>query len=170
MKETISNGITFKGFASIIGFVLIIAGLLMLFSGNHYIFSLLLLIAGIILSLSIRGVIIDFDQAKIKPYFNLLVYKTGTWKPLGNYDRIVLALFNESQTMNMISITNTYTVKSFDVYLQGVNEKDLLVKEFSEYPRAKSFLDQYSIKLGKEKVDNYEILLAGINERQQRRD
>jgi hypothetical protein len=167
MKETISNGITFKGFSSITGFVLFIAGVLLFFGGEQYFLSIFFLIVGIVLAISIRGVIIDLGQGRIKPYLNLLVYKAGSWKPLGNYDKIVLSIFNESQTMNMVSISNTFTVKTFDVYLRGRNTKDLLLKEFPEYPPAKSFLETYSAKLGKEKTDNYEIMLEAIEEKRQ---
>jgi hypothetical protein len=153
MKEKISHGITFQGIPSTCGLILIVIGVITLFTGKLLFIAIPALCIGIILFLSIRGVIIDYGSMLVKAYLDLLFWKTGKWKPLAKYDRIVLKPFNESQTMNMASISDTFTTRMFDICLRGNNSGDFLLKEFTNYQDARSFLETYALKLKIESAD-----------------
>ena len=154
---------SFQGFISTCGFIFTIAGLLALILTEYLFLSIIALLIGVVFSLSFRGVLIDYDTMKIKPYLDIFIYKIGTWHNLNEYEIIALKLFNESQTMNMASISNTYTTKTFNIYLQGNISNDLFLKEFTEYEKAKSFLEKYSLKLNKKPVDTIAKMLAQRN-------
>ena len=159
MEEKISHGITFQGFISTCGLILTIIGVITLFMGKMVFLSIPALFFGIVLFLSIRGVIIDYESMRIKAFLDLIFWKIGNWQPLTRYDRIALKLFNESQTMNMESISNTFTTRTFDICLQGNNSVDFLLKEFTNYQEAKSFLEKYSLKLKIKSVDLLALIL-----------
>lgn len=163
MKENISQGMTFQGFISTCGFIVTIAGLFALIFTEFLFLSIIASLIGVIFFLSFRGVLIDYDTMKIKPYLDILIYKIGTWHNLNEYEIIALKLFTESQTMNMASISNTHTTKTFNIYLQGNISNDLFLKEFTEYDKAKSFLEKYSLKLNKKPVDTFALMLAQRN-------
>jgi hypothetical protein len=172
--DKISRGLTFKGIVSAIGSVMFVAGLtITIFQVTHRIsflvlmMGLLLCISGLILFFSIRGVLIDFDKKRIKPYFDVIIAKIGSWETLDQYDRIVLKYTNQSQRMNSRGSSTTYVTRSFDIVLTSNNKKDLIIKEFVNYDKAKSFLLEYSQRLSKERVDTYEIIKQRTQERKQ---
>ncbi|MDD2622191.1 MAG: hypothetical protein WC142_03965 [Bacteroidales bacterium] len=170
MIEKISKGISFKGFSSNIGGLILIAGIVWLLAGNHKLLAIITIIVGFIVFLAIKGVLIDYDKEKIKAYTDLLLLKFGKWETLNDYNKIVLKFLNESQTMNMASISRTYTTKSFDIYLENENGKKILLKEFIHYENAKEFLDKYADKLNMEKSDNYKAAFEKIEQARQQRE
>lgn len=91
----------------------------------------------------------------------------GTWESLEQYDKILLKYTSESQTMNSRGNSTNYVTKSFDIVLTSNNKKDLIIKEFVNYDKAKSFLVEYSQRLDKESIDTYEIIKERIQERKQ---
>ncbi|MEI6124722.1 MAG: hypothetical protein WCQ95_13975 [Bacteroidota bacterium] len=172
--EKISRGLTFKGYISAIGSVIFIIGLIItIFEMTPSIsfivcaLGIFMIITGIILFFSIRGVLINSDKKFIKPYFDFIIIKIGTWESLEQYDKIVLKYSNESQTMNSRGNSTNYVTKSFDIVLTSKNKKDLIIKEFVNYDKAKLFLVEYSQRLHKENVDMYEIMKTRIQERKQ---
>jgi hypothetical protein len=174
IREKISLGLTFKGYISAIGSVVFIAGLIItIFNLTHSIsfiicsIGILMIITGIILFFSIRGVLIDWDKKLIKPYLDFIIVKIGTWKSLGQYDKIVLKYTNESQTMNSRGNSTNFITKSFDIVLTSNDNKDVIIKEFVNYDKAKLFLVEYSQRIDKENVDLFEIIKERIQVRKQ---
>jgi hypothetical protein len=170
MIEKISKGISFKGFSSYVGGGICTAGIVWLIAGNHDLMAIVTIILGFIVFLAIKGVLIDYNKEKIKAYSDLLLLKLGKWEALDDYNKIVLKYLNESQTMNMASISRTYTAKSFDIYLENANGKKILLKEFIYYENAKDFLDKYADKLNAKKIDDYKVTLEKIKQLQQQRE
>ena len=164
MKEIISHKITFQGFISTFGLISTIAGIITLFIVNYLILSIIATLIGFLLFLSIRGVMIDNKSMRIKAFLDLLIFKIGNWRNLSEFDIIELKLFTESQTMNMESISNTYTTTIFEVFLKGKNTSDIILKEFTEYGKAKTFLEKYSIKLQLESNDMFASILEKRDE------
>ena len=172
--EKISRGLTFKGYTSAIGSAIFIVGLIIAFSEMPpsisfigCVFGIAMTIIGVILFVSVRGVLIDYDKKRIKPYFDFIFIKIGTWESLAYYDKIVLKYSHKSQTMNSRGSSTNYVTKSFDIALISNNKKDLIIKEFVNYDKAKLFLIEYSQRLNKESVDMYEIIKERIQERKQ---
>jgi hypothetical protein len=164
MKEKISHKITFQGFISTCGLILTIIGIITLFLANYFIFSIIASLIGLVLFLSIRGVMIDYKSMRVKAFLDILIFKIGNWRNLSEFDTIELKLFTESQTMNMVSISNTYTTTIFEICLQGKNSCDLILKEFTDYSVAKVFLQKYSIKLKLKSIDLFAPILEKRNE------
>ncbi len=172
--EKISRGLTFKGYISAIGSVIFIIGLIITISQIASSISfivcalgILMILNGIILFFSIRGVLIDNDKKLIKPYLDFIIAKIGKWESLSQYDKIVLKYTNESQTMNSRGNSTNYVTKSFDIVLTSTTKKELIIKEFVNYDKAKTFLVTYSLRLNKEHVDMYEIIKERIQEHKQ---
>jgi hypothetical protein len=156
------------------GLIIFIVGLIITISQmtpNISIFGfalgIMIIIIGIIFFISKRGVLIDFDKKLIKPYLDFIMVKLGKWESLVDYDKIVLKYTNESQTMNSRGNSTNYITKSFDIILTSKNKKDIIIKEFVNYNKAKSFLVDISQRLEKDNVDMYEILKERIQERKQ---
>ena len=163
MKEIISHKVTFQGLISTCGLILTLIGIITLFIANYFILSLIATLIGMLLFLSIRGVIIDNKSMRIKAFLDILIFKIGTWRNLSEFDTIELKLFNESQTMNMVSISNTYTTSIFEVCVRGKNSCDLILKEFTDYSIAKTFLQKYSAKLKLNSIDSFALILEERN-------
>jgi hypothetical protein len=163
MKEKISHKITFQGFISTFGLILTITGIITLFAASYIILSILALFIGLVLFLSIRGVMIDYKSMRIKAFLDILIFKIGNWRDLSEFDTIGLRLFTASQTMNMVSISNTYTTTLFEVCLQGKKPCDLILKEFTDYSIAKTFLQKYSAKLKLTSIDSFALILEERN-------
>lgn len=165
MESIISHKITFQGFISTFGLILTIAGIIALFTVNYLILPIIATLIGFLLFLSIRGVMIDNKSKRIKAFLDILIFRIGNWRNLSEFDTIVLKLFTESQTMNMESISNTYTTTIFEVLLQGKNASDIILKEFTDYGKAKTLLENYSIKLQLESKDLFASILEKRDER-----
>jgi len=172
--KKISRGLTFQGYISAVGSVIFVAGLIITISLISHSFSFavcvlgtLMIITGIVLFLSIRGVLIDIDNRIIKPYIDIVIAKPGSWESLDKYDNIELKYKNESQTMNSRGNSTNYVTKSFDIVLTSNTEKDLIIKEFANYDAARSFLIVLSKELDMESIDTYEIIKSRIQERKQ---
>lgn len=172
--EKISQGPTFKGFISTFGLILLVLGIIVAIFGIFVdvtlapaAIGLTFMFVGTILLLSIRGVLIDHDQKRIKPYFDIFFAKIGSWEPLENYNSIILKYLNESQTMNSRAGSVTFRTKTFEIFLASDNKPKLLIKELVGYDEAKAFLNEYSIKLGKLKIDGYEQMKDQLQKRRQ---
>ena len=172
--EKISKGLSFKGLISTIGLVLFIIGLAItipeIISNRSFIvcaFGIMVTIIGFLLFISIRGVLIDHDKQRIKPYIDLILFKIGTWEPLAHYEKIILKYLSESQTMNSRGNSTNFAIQSFDIILTSNNKKEIIIKEFLNYEDAKSFLIEYSQRLDKEYLDMYERMKERIQERKQ---
>lgn len=163
MKEKISHKITFQGFISTCGLILTIIGIITLLLVNYFILSIIVSLIGLVLFLSIRGVMIDYKSMRVKVFLDILIFKIGNWHNLSEFNTMELKLFTESQTMNMVSISNTYTTTIYEVCLQGENSCDLILKEFTDYTIAKTFLQKYSAKLKLNSIDSLALILEERN-------
>ncbi len=168
----ISRGPTFKGFGSTIGMVVSLIGLIILINGiiasaiTTIGISMAFIFPGMIGFLSVRGVLIDAEKKRIKPYFDVFIAKIGSWESLDDYDKIVLKYLSQAQTLNSRVSTTTFRTKSFDIYLVGATrETDLLLKEIMDYEEAKMFLVNYSVKLNKPGVNQYEQMKEQLAQR-----
>ena len=169
--EKLSRGLTFKGYSSIFGSVILVIGIILIltnrFSFGMITFGLVFVIVGLVLFMSIRGVLIDFDKMIVKPYFDIIIFKIGEWESVEQYDKIVLRYTNESQTLNSRGNSTNYITKSFDIFLTSNNKNELQIKEFINYMDAKTFLIEYSKRLKLTSLDLYEQMKQEIEERKQ---
>lgn len=168
----ISQGPTFKGFISTLGLILLVIGICVTIFGAFINFSivtltigLVLLYLGLILFLSIRGVQIDTTTKDVKPYFDFLFAKIGSWESLNDYEELILRYAKESQTMNSRYSSTTFNTRTFEIFLASSYKPELLLKEFQDYEEAKAFLIEYSEKLGKTKIDRYETMKEQLQQR-----
>jgi hypothetical protein len=171
--EKISRGVTFKGVTSTIGLVVFVVSLLVTLTGVFNGFSFVAIMIGSVLTLigfmlflSIRGVVIDTEQNRVKSYVYFFGH-IGTWKSLALYDKIVLRYLNESQTMYNRSVSVTYKSRGFDILLGSASKPEIMVKEFTDYDAAKVFLSAYAKKLGKAEVNAYEQMKEQLQKRRQ---
>jgi hypothetical protein len=169
--EKISQGVTFRGFASTMGLVIFVISIFIAVFGAFIDFSLVALTLGLVLMaigmmlfLSIRGVLIDAEQKQVKPYVNYFVL-VGTWQPLTQYDRIILRYVNEKQTMNSRAGSVTHTTKCFEIFLASDHTSELQIQEFTDYDEAKKFLAEYAKKLEKADVNTYERMKEQLQKR-----
>lgn len=172
MIETISQGPTFKGAISTAGSILFVSGFIVTIAG---IFSetpleiipigIVLLFVGLLMFLSICGVLINYDKNKIKPYFDILIIKIGDWESLDQYDKILLKFTSETTILTGRFNSTDISTKSFDIVLTSTFKEELYIKEFFEYKDAKAFLIEYSKKWNKSSQDTYEIISQQIQER-----
>ena len=160
---------TFKGATAIIGLVFFVSGLLMTIpqinseiSIVFFTFGVIVTILGLVLFFSIRGVLIDKEKRLIKPYFDLIILKPGSWESMEQYNKIILKYIHTSQTMNSRANSTNYRTKSFDIVLSADKNKEIILKEFVDYTKARSFLVDYSHHLEKESIDEYKILTERI--------
>lgn len=171
-QENISHKATFDGLSSTVGFIILLVGLVLFlyvtqveFSVPIIILDIIISLFGFVLLLSVRGVLINHESGLVMPYLDIVGFKVGNWKPLKQYDKIQLHYINSSQTMNYKSISTKVAVRRFEVKLTSVGAGEILLKAFSNYTEANTFLIEYSKSLNKELVDNYEILREQLSAR-----
>ncbi len=170
--EKISQGLTFKGIISAIGSIIFVGGLILTISLIKYNSSFLgiasgitAIIPGLVIFVSLRGVLIDHDKKMIKTYLDQFIVKTGRWTSLDKYDSIKLKYKNESQRMNSRGSSQVYHSRYFDIFLASGVNNELYLKGFINYEDAKAFLLEYSKKLNKPSTDIYEQIKQQIEER-----
>jgi hypothetical protein len=56
-----------------------------------------------------RGILIDSNKKRLKKYVGFLVFKRGNWVDISSVKHLAIIEINESTTMNLTSVTNTYT-------------------------------------------------------------
>ena len=174
--EKISQGFTFKGALSFIGLVIIIIAIILIVTGAQIgesytlpmiICGIISVIPGTVLLLSARGVLIDFENKKLKPYTDYFIFKTGKWHKLADYNKLILKYTYESQIMNSKCNSTDYITKSFDVLLISESKQSIILNEFADYEMAKLFLQKYAERLDVEAVDYYVIMKERIAYRKQ---
>ena len=166
-RINIAGGATFEGWTSLIGFF-------MLFSSG-YIISLLKIsvlslvlffivaVFGLILLISITGILIDLENKRVKPYVHCLFFKLGKWKSTNDVERMVLEYTKEGGGARFrLTVRGSLHIEYFSISLVYSSGKKVFLKEFSNYEKAKEFLDTYSELLQIEKRDRYEYMLNEI--------
>ena len=145
--ELITFGPTFEGDFSFLGLCTFVIGLIIVFFPNYMIVGILLIVMGMILFLSLKGVQIDHRTKKVRLFESYLVFRTGSWKPINQFSSIILHYNNQSQTLSHKSIQNSVRTKSFSVSLMDDQKNKFELKELYSYGTAKKFLDEYSQSL-----------------------
>jgi hypothetical protein len=136
-----SFGATFSGVLSWWGIVFITCGIILNSYENHIV-GAILIIVGVSLFISIKGVIIDIRKRKVKSYYLFLFFKIGIWKDLINYNTIVLQRFTDISTISYRSHSSTTSIRIFELYLIGKNSTKILLTEFKKYKEANENLIQ----------------------------
>ncbi len=147
----IFHGITLSNFFT--GIAVIALGIMILMS-NSVIPGIIILYLGILIFLSIKGILIDPVKHRIKSYHYIYPFKIGSWKALIDFKVLKLGITNTSQVMNSRGSTTTVRTKSFDVSLLNAYDVPLELKEFDSYDEAKAFSEEIS-KLIKMPVADY---------------
>ena len=82
------------------------------------------------------GVEIDVTQKRIRVYKALGKWRMGRWLELSPFDHVRLKMTYESQVMNARSISNTHTVKTYDLIFRGPSGEEFEFHDFSTYKLA----------------------------------
>lgn len=144
--EIINFGPTFKGIISTFGMLCFITGLAVTAIFN-WIIGLIIIIPSLIIFISLKGVIIDYESKKVKNFFNIIIAKIGIWQDFSSFSNIQLRKINESMGMNFMSISSRVDTKCFDIYLYNKeNSKDLLLRSYRNIKEATAGLKEYSQK------------------------
>ncbi|MEI6577145.1 MAG: hypothetical protein WCO63_13290 [Bacteroidota bacterium] len=172
--EKISHGATFEGSLSTAGLILGIAGIILIISYfntyNSFIFTpigILFLLVGLIVFISIKGVLIDIENRKIKKYFDVFLVKFGKWQPLDHFTTVTLNYSSISQAMHSRGNSSDILNRLYTITLTNDKHQELKIKEFVAYEDAVVFLDEFAKKNNMETKNTFEILKEQIQERKQ---
>jgi hypothetical protein len=147
-KENISSGATFEGAISFIGLLIFVMGVFLLFVPQGLILGIFVLLAGLLLFLQLKGVMIDFESRRVMPYSNLLVYKVGSWTPLDKFSHIGINPISQNVQLNSRSRSRSVHIKHYDVYLiDDESEQSMFLYSFDKLPQADQFCREYAKKL-----------------------
>lgn len=171
----IRKGFSFEGYLSLIGFFISVGGIWGISSLDStssillYFLFIMIIILGLFLFISIKGLLLDIENNRIKQYQIIFFFKTGKWQSLDLYDGIKLKYIYESQRMNLgLAPSTKVTTHTYNVMLTSKVTESLELKEFTDYLSARDFLDKYSDLLKLKKFDQYEN--AKIKLAQRRKD
>lgn len=137
-----------------IGFVLSVLGIWI--STMYLAIGLLIILTGIFVLLSVKGVLINPNTKQVKAYFNFMFLKIGNWIPLSEFTHVVLGPNSSSQTLSKFS--STVRTKSYSVYLLNKNHSKLELKEFIEYNSAEVYLYEIAIQTGLPTANTEELI------------
>lgn len=156
--ERIMHGASFSGIISTIGSIMCFASVLMFFLSIHFIIPLIILIFGLIFTLSIELVEIDYGQRKIRKVLYLVFYKHGEWMPLDNFDKLILGADHASFRIAMPGsplFQKDINLRSYDIYIVNKIDpaKTFLLLSCNNIPLAQEKLEEYSLKFNIEMTD-----------------
>ncbi|MGB0428876.1 MAG: hypothetical protein ACPGLV_00275 [Bacteroidia bacterium] len=167
MKQSSDKIIVSKGPTLKLGLV----GLLTIIGSGvlTYAFSILPAIPGfyfgLVMLLSIEGVVIDLKHKKIKPYFNFLLFKLGRWQDLTIYKQIILTIYSQQNTYAVRATQQTVKTKSFDIYLVDNVGNKLLIDEYTDYHEGLEFAEELTQKLKLPFDNQYEQMVENLQDR-----
>ena len=122
--------------------------------GAIFNFAFLLLVLVAVLLIALRsGVQIDVEGKRIRVYKSLGKWKSGTWLDLSQFDHVRLKYTQESQVMNARSITNTHTIKTYDLIFRTPAGTETEFHDFSKYQQARQALKILVEEFGYSYVD-----------------
>jgi len=130
-------------------FIAVVGGIGAIFSFA----SLLLVLVAVLLVAMRSGVQIDVVGKRARVYKSFGKWKYGTWIDLEQFDHVRLKYTQESQVMNARSITNTHTVKTYDLIFRTPSGQETEFHDFSKYPLARRALKVLVEELGYSYVD-----------------
>lgn len=120
--------------------------------------GLFIVLAGIFVLLSVKGVQINPATKMVKFYFNFLFIKVGDWIPLSEFTHVVLGPNHSSKTLNLRYSSTTVRTRSYSVYLLGKDRNSVELGEFVEYFEAILYLDEIADQIGLPKVNKEELI------------
>lgn len=148
----IKKGVTLDNFFLGIGILIAsIAAIIYI----HFFLGLPLLYLGLAILLSVKGVIIDVENRKLKSYFDFFIFKTGNWENIATYNKVTLELTNKSQQMNSRGSSTNVKTKTYDIFLTDSTWRKIELKDFTDYAEAKELLNTMATALKITSVDHY---------------
>ena len=169
MKRRINiiGGATFDEWVSLIGFFVCPACAYIVYwyclNISILFWILIFILLGITLFMSITGVLIDLENKQVKSYIHCLFFKLGTWKSINEVERMVLEYTKEGGSLiSIYRVHRNIHIEYFSISLRFFSGEKIFIKEFSNYEKAREFLDTYSELLQIEKRDRYEYMLDEI--------
>lgn len=144
------------------GAAIIFFGILLAIYSNLFI-GLLIVLVGIFVLLSVKGVVIDTKNKLYKKYLNLLFIKIGSWKSLQEISHVVLKVNSSNSVYSHRGGSTTIRTDSMSVALVGEHKLFIELKEFTNYNNAKIYLYEIAEQLNlpwfdmKEEINNQAI-------------
>jgi hypothetical protein len=123
----------------------------------HPLFSILF-IPAISVMRSIKGVEFDVQKFRVKPHYNFLGFRMGSWMNYMPYDELWLHKSSYYER-RVFSASRYYTGGDrsyyFDVHLIRQNAENIELGSFNSYLEAHAFMVKWSNTLGLPAVDHY---------------
>ena len=147
--EKISFGATFEGGVPILGLFMFFFGLLLLifdftfWGGYPFVFF------GIIFFLNIKGVLIDYENNRIKKYINYVFFKLGNWRDLSEFKYIGSKEISSHITRKSPASYYKTKIKYFDIFIFNDLGDEVLINSFEDIKSADAFIKTYSLRLKK---------------------
>ena len=86
-----------------------------------------LIVIGVLLVFTERGVTIDFNEKKVKYYIGLFLIKIGKWKPIDKYQYVSLLHFNQTSAFySLTGLGSSEREKVYRVCLLNKTHRDRL--------------------------------------------
>ncbi|OYU96961.1 MAG: hypothetical protein CFE21_01340 [Bacteroidetes bacterium B1(2017)] len=149
MKTNFSHGATFEGTSSYLGILTFGVGLFYLFGLNLFLPAIGLCFVGAVLFIQVKGISIDTERNRFKPYLHLLFYRIGFWYSLDEIKEITLRYFNESQNIYPRHIAvYTATARCYEIHFVAKDGELYLIQDIKSHSAALDFCKELSEKTG----------------------
>jgi hypothetical protein len=132
---------TLDGF--FLGLTLVAFGVIMIFNDVPMFWAFLpFFLLGLPLMLSMKGLLVDAGQKRIKNYSSVLFMKVGSWQSYEEYTQLILAIANTKikGIQSWRSHPGSSGVVVYEVYLKKSNSEKIIVDEFTNYKEARKLL------------------------------
>ena len=142
----------FSTAARILGFVMIVIGLIGVFTRG--IETIIIALIGVGISFTRYGILIDIENDKLKEYFQVFGVKFGKWGLLKNYPYItVLRITERSSVYSQSNLEHTTRNIVYRITLLNHNHYEkILLKQFNDEEKANKEAEEYAQLFGFEKV------------------
>jgi len=152
-KDSISFGPTFHGPVSFVGIPIAISGAFMLFNMGMYIVPAVLLLFGIQLFLSPKGVQIDYTNQRVRSYFSFWGLKLGAWESLTPYTKIGLVSVRTFKSLSSKDAEVNLKIKNVRVWMWNDDfTSQVLLGSLKNEEQANAYLQKRNTKLNLEDV------------------
>ncbi|MCB0737270.1 MAG: hypothetical protein KDC92_07135 [Bacteroidetes bacterium] len=120
---------------------------------------------GLVVVLSIEGVIIDFKRKRLKSYFHLLFFKVGFWKSTEDFKKVILTLEVSNTTYASRAAQTYLRTRSYNLFLVDSNNDKLLLAEYTDYDKALKLAEIIAKRLNIPFENHFEEMMEGLAER-----
>jgi len=100
--------------------------------------GIVFLVISLILIFIKSGVLIDTEKIRLKKYFGFLNIRNGKWEDISNLVNLKIISLQESQTMNVVSISHTQTIYIYKLLLLLPDREIELLSGEKDYVRIKA--------------------------------